>query len=229
MLDLRILADVCICLRLAEARIKGDRMLLLRQARPKREGMPTAQPTLRNFFARFRHDSIILITPSKHNDRLIIPPLRKHRSSPLDTLLTNHSKSRGWKLSCVNEIIMGIVYRLCSGITDGESWMRGGSGRKRGIMAPHPPSHFYSVYYDKKDYPSFLNFQTQKPTLTRPLIPPRSGVCGYREVCYNEHCCGLIIYSYTFTEMQKEGEKAHERHPTSKEKLDGLRYCRTIK
>lgn len=88
MLDLRILADVCICLRLAEARIKGYWMLRLRCTRPKREGMPVAQPTLRTFLGRFRHDSIILITPSKQNDRLIIPPDSKHRDSGLDTPLT---------------------------------------------------------------------------------------------------------------------------------------------
>lgn len=77
---------------------------------------------------------------------------------------------------------MGIVYRLCSGITDGESKMRGGSGKKRGIIPPLPPCDFYWVYYDKKDYPSFLNLLPQKPTMTAFPITPSGGVCGYREV-----------------------------------------------
>lgn len=49
-----------------------DRMVLMRHTRTKREGMAIARSLFRTFFGRFRHDSIILITFSKHYDLVII-------------------------------------------------------------------------------------------------------------------------------------------------------------
>lgn len=97
LLDLWILRDVCICLGEAEGRIKVDGMWLVREAGPKGEGMAAAQSILRTFFGRFRHDSIILITPYKHYDLLIIRHGCKHGGTTLDTALEKQGKSRGRK------------------------------------------------------------------------------------------------------------------------------------